>query len=131
MSTWLSRARKALLRQRQVAQQERARQEHEDARRAAYERHLHSDYWRQLRRRALARAQQRCEWMTRTGNRCTCTRELQVHHLHYDTFGHERLADVQVLCVRHHEIADRRRKQEMQQRVRRAIREQSQRWRRR
>ncbi|MEI8165505.1 MAG: hypothetical protein WCG26_03965 [Chloroflexales bacterium] len=81
-----------------------------EGRRAAYEAHLRSDAWAELRRRALARATGRCEWVTRTGNRCTCTKRLEVHHLHYRSFGHEALTDVQVLCQRHHAIADRRRR---------------------
>lgn len=90
---------------------ERARWAQE--RRAAYERHLRSDAWRALRARALARAGHRCEWVMergpRRGRRCGCEAGLEVHHLHYRTFGREALEDVQVLCPAHHEIADRRR----------------------
>lgn len=88
-------------------------------RRLRYKVHLDSEYWRKLRRQALKRAQNRCEWITRTGRRCTATNRLEVHHLHYRTFGREQLEDVQVLCPRHHAIADRRRAEATQKRRKR------------
>lgn len=91
----------------------RARERWVAQRRAAYEAHLRSDYWLALRRQALARARHRCEWVLergpKRGQRCGCVEHLEVHHQHYATFGHETLADVQVLCPAHHAIADRRR----------------------
>lgn len=99
---WWERWQKARERERWIAR-----------RRAAYEAHLRSDYWRSLRERALQRAGHRCEWVMergpRTGLRCAATSHLEVHHLHYQTFGRERLEDVRVLCPAHHAIADRRR----------------------
>lgn len=77
--------------------------------RERYARHLRSDVWARLRRAALQRAGWRCTWVTRTGRRCTATTNLEVHHLHYRTFERETLQDVQVLCHRHHQIADRQR----------------------
>jgi hypothetical protein len=36
------------------------------------------------------------------GERCTATRHLEVHHLHYDTLGCEVDVDLEVLCHKHH-----------------------------
>src|SRR5262249_45238559 len=36
--------------------------------------------------------------------RCNREGDLQLHHLHYDTLGHETLDDVQLLCDRCHRI---------------------------
>lgn len=41
------------------------------------------------------------------------TLRLDVHHLHYFSFGHETLDDVQVLCRSCHDEADRERREEV------------------
>lgn len=61
----------------------------------AYLAHLKSPYWDALRRDVVARAEGLCEL-------CKERRLTQVHHLHYDTLGHETLNDVQGLCGRCH-----------------------------
>ena len=61
----------------------------------AYLAHLNSPYWDSLRLDVVARANGICEL-------CGERRLTQVHHLHYDTLGHETLNDVQGLCARCH-----------------------------
>jgi hypothetical protein len=38
--------------------------------------------------------------------RCDATTNLQLHHLHYNTFGQEMLADVLLVCDRCHKILE-------------------------
>lgn len=64
-------------------------------REARYLAHLKSPYWDSLRRDVVARANGMCEM-------CGERRLTQVHHLHYDTLGHETLNDVEGLCARCH-----------------------------
>jgi 5-methylcytosine-specific restriction endonuclease McrA len=47
--------------------------------------------YKELRKGALERARHRCE-------RCGAAAALQLHHLHYDSLGHEGLDDVVILC---------------------------------
>jgi 5-methylcytosine-specific restriction endonuclease McrA len=57
------------------------------------------------------------------GNKCGhCGRnssKLEVHHLTYERFGRERMNDLVVLCESCHEIADKKRVSEREQRGRR------------
>jgi hypothetical protein len=85
-----------------------------DSWRARYNAYIYSDAWRLVRGRVLLRADHRCEWVARTGNRCKATRGLQVHHLHYRNLGHEPLEDLLALCPKHHAMADRRREREVE-----------------
>jgi 5-methylcytosine-specific restriction endonuclease McrA len=56
-------------------------------------------HWGELKSQAFHRAENKCE---KCGIRENRTRiapvVLILHHLHYDTYGQETLADVQVLC---------------------------------
>ena len=60
---------------------------------------LLSPHWKHLRGEALKAQGGRCK-------RCDATEGLQLHHIHYDTLGAETLADVELLCDKHHRIAD-------------------------
>lgn len=46
--------------------------------------HLHSEAWKETRRRVIERAGRRCE-------RCSDMAFLEVHHKHYRTLGREEL----------------------------------------
>jgi hypothetical protein len=58
------------------------------------------------------------------GNKCVhCQRsssKLEVHHLTYERFGHERMTDLVVLCEACHEAADKKRVAEREARGRKA-----------
>jgi hypothetical protein len=69
--------------------------------------HYQSSYWQDLRAQARIRAGGQCERRIPScdapdggslHNRCDATTNLQLHHLHYDTFGQETLADVLLVC---------------------------------
>ena len=64
----------------------------------SYQEYLQSWDWVRLRNREFARAQYSCE---RCGFHGT-DKEVQLHHLHYQTLGQERPGDVEVLCPRCH-----------------------------
>lgn len=80
--------------------------------RERYQRYLQTPHWHKTRLRVLARAGGRCEgeiwWEATTkdpggyATRCKATDGLHVHHLHYNTLGHERLADLVCLCAACH-----------------------------
>jgi 5-methylcytosine-specific restriction endonuclease McrA len=65
--------------------------------------YLLSDTWRRKRQRKFKQVGRKCEL-------CGSVRQLEVHHLHYDSLGKEKLADLQVLCVTCHPIADEERR---------------------
>lgn len=56
-----------------------------------YQEYLQSAHWRTLRRKALENAEHSCQL-------CNSESALNVHHRTYDRLGHERLADLIVLC---------------------------------
>lgn len=62
-----------------------------------YQRYIHSEEWREKSEQIIA---------TRGGVCETCGRSefLGVHHLNYETLGHERDEDVKVLCIQHHSM---------------------------
>ena len=67
-----------------------------------YQAYINSPAWRAKRKSKLAAVGFRCE-------KCKITKysaKLEVHHLHYDTFKHERMEDLQVLCPKCHKQAD-------------------------
>ena len=57
--------------------------------------YLHSPLWRLRRRIWIIRAGGRCQ-------RCQSRRRLTIHHRTYQRLGHERRADITVLCWRCH-----------------------------
>lgn len=62
-----------------------------------YKKYIQSDEWKAKRQAKLEDCQYKCE--------CEggCTREAtQIHHLHYDTLGHETMDDLQALCPKCH-----------------------------
>jgi len=70
------------------------------ARSLSYDAYINSLDWKRKRVRWLASAGYMCQ-------RCGAQNiTLQVHHLHYHTLGEETDKDVQVLCIKCHEIAD-------------------------
>ncbi len=69
-----------------------------------------SEAWRGVRSARLEFASHRCEWSTLGVRRCGATKDLEIHHRHYRTFGAESLHDVIALCHPHHTIADQRRR---------------------
>jgi 5-methylcytosine-specific restriction endonuclease McrA len=79
-----------------------------------YKEHLSSKYWKDLSKRAFARAGDKCE-----NPKCGLskyTRKLSVHHLSYDNFGHELLEDVVVLCKPCHDKEDKERAKRTEER---------------
>jgi hypothetical protein len=62
---------------------------------AAYAAYLRTPAWQWRRQAALRRADYRC-------GLCGQRKALEVHHLTYERLGHERPADLSVLCVEHH-----------------------------
>ena len=70
-----------------------------------YAKHLKSQYWAELKRKVVKRRGKVCE-------RCkNADCSLDLHHMHYRTFGKERQKDVQLLCRECHKIEDMCRKQ--------------------
>lgn len=61
-----------------------------------YAQYLKTPHWATVRDRALAYAEQRCQL-------CYSSKDVQVHHRTYDRLGHERPADLTVLCKACHE----------------------------
>lgn len=89
----------------------------EKKRRKEYDAYLNSTAWKAVRNAAFRRANFKCE---QCGvNHIDAT--LQVHHLTYAHFKHERPEDVVVLCVECHAAADERRRNEMQVANQRAL----------
>jgi 5-methylcytosine-specific restriction endonuclease McrA len=69
--------------------------------RRAYRVYTRSPEWKSIRRKIRMRCNGHCE-------RCGAwTAKLQVHHLTYDRFRHERLEDLQGLCSSCHVLADK------------------------
>lgn len=71
----------------------------------AYDKYIASRAWKNKRTLALERAKNRCE-------RCgfsTWSVTLEVHHKTYEHFGNEPLDDLEVLCEKCHEEADKER----------------------
>jgi 5-methylcytosine-specific restriction endonuclease McrA len=66
---------------------------------AEYKEYMRSPEWARKRQAVITRACGRCE-------RCGNSGKLEVHHLHYDTFGNESLDDLQGLCGNCHGAAD-------------------------
>jgi len=61
--------------------------------RSNYQEYLtESTRWQLLRSVAFRRADYRCE-------RCKRRTGLELHHLHYDSIGHEELEDIEALCT--------------------------------
>jgi hypothetical protein len=71
---------------------------------------LESKAWELVRKARLDFAGHRCEWRSLLFVRCKAVESLQCHHRHYHTLGAERLRDVIMLCAKHHQLADRRRR---------------------
>lgn len=62
-----------------------------------YSEYLKSEWWQQRRLKSLARAEHRCQV-------CNAGSRLEVHHRTYERLGHERDADLVVLCRNCHEL---------------------------
>ena len=73
-----------------------------------YNRYMLSKAWRRRRARAIKRADSRCEFVSKDGKRCWVHSRLMVHHKTYQNFGHEKQADLQVLCEDHHAVEELR-----------------------
>ena len=74
-----------------------------------YAEYMHSPQWRQLRWQALEAAGHRCQ-------ECGLSKwsvTLEVHHITYERFEHERLSDLIVLCEVCHRDADEKRRQQV------------------
>ena len=76
--------------------------------RRVYETYLKSSRWRNT----------RVDLMKMRGASCeSCEARplsLEVHHLNYDRLGHELPGDLQVLCKRCHQLADEKRRKDLQ-----------------
>jgi hypothetical protein len=79
----------------------------------AYRQYLASPEWRSRCEQVRKRARNRCE---RCGPDVVSFGKCTVHHLTYERFMHELLTDLELLCVHHHEIADRERERITRQR---------------
>jgi hypothetical protein len=71
-----------------------------------YSRYMLSAAWRRRRARAIKRADSRCEFVDKDGKRCWAYSKLHCHHKNYQNFGHEKQADLQILCEDHHAVAE-------------------------
>lgn len=73
---------------------------------AEYAAYLRTPHWAAMRAAALAYAERRCQL-------CYSSEAVEVHHRTYERVGHERPADLTVLCAkcheRHHGRHDKRR----------------------
>jgi predicted HNH restriction endonuclease len=72
-----------------------------------YQDTLRSGRWKQLKWRRIMHAGFRCEHCDRKygGRRVRgAMRSFHLHHLHYDTVGHESMDDVRVLCPLCHSL---------------------------
>lgn len=61
-----------------------------------YQEYLESTKWKEFRKKAFEHYGRKC-------NKCQTTKNLQIHHLHYNNIFNEKLEDVRVLCKYHHE----------------------------
>lgn len=73
-----------------------------------YVSHLKSEKWAEFKKTAIVNAGRCCQ------NCGAKNKVLQVHHLHYETLGHEKISDVKVLCVACHELFDKSRENEVE-----------------
>jgi hypothetical protein len=78
----------------------------------AYRDYIQSPQWKKLCGEVRERAKDHCEQCPPYVPR---PKRLEVHHLTYDRFRHERLSDLVLLCVVHHKTADRKREEAQQQ----------------
>lgn len=69
----------------------------------SYGSYLNSPAWANKRREALERDKGRC-------SQCDSETKLQVHHLHYETLGEEKLDSLETLCKGCHERQHNRKK---------------------
>jgi hypothetical protein len=69
----------------------------------AYQNHIRSSQWRGTREVMFKLRGKKCEI-------CGSSDRLELHHKTYERFGHELPSDLEILCKRHHEEADRKRK---------------------
>ena len=94
------------------------------AMRKAYEAHIGSDRWKELRDRMvlstyhndkryhdLERGNFRCQYCDWNFHK----NELEVHHLHYDTLGNESRKDLAVVCKVCHAVLDKIRAREAEE----------------
>lgn len=66
-----------------------------------YQAYINSPKWKRIRAQKLEEAGYHCQ-------KCDLSKfsvALEVHHLHYDTLGHEGMEDLKVLCPTCHEAA--------------------------
>lgn len=68
-----------------------------------YREYLQSLQWHAKREAALRRCGGACQ-------KCRATKDLEVHHKHYETFGREGPDDLEVLCIPCHDRADEERR---------------------
>jgi hypothetical protein len=65
-----------------------------------YAQYLQTEHWSKVRHRALEYAERRCQV-------CYSPKQVEVHHRTYERIGHERPADLTVLCrechAKHHD----------------------------
>lgn len=78
--------------------------------RKKYNEVIHSFRWRYLRRRLIAMRGYRCQ-------RCKSMGTLQLHHKTYKRLGKELDEDLEVLCIACHKLADKKRKQQADDRL--------------
>jgi 5-methylcytosine-specific restriction endonuclease McrA len=73
--------------------------------RQKYEAHIRSDRWAKLKRDLIRLRGARCQ-------HCGARTALQLHHKTYARLGRELTCDLELLCWRCHERADRKREQQ-------------------
>jgi len=71
-----------------------------------YQKYLQSTHWKERRKLAIEEAGSRCEkcGMPRWLARIAYPQDLNVHHLSYANLGKEQYEDLEVLCLRCHEM---------------------------
>lgn len=72
--------------------------------------YMNSPEWKSVRQKAFVAHGRKCQC-------CGATKNLEVHHRHYDTLGHERVEDLEVLCVACHDEAHEEREDERREKA--------------
>lgn len=60
--------------------------------------YMHSDKWKDMKKRRIYIARNKCEVKG-----CNETDDLQLHHINYEHLGDEDIADLRIVCAKHHQ----------------------------
>ena len=84
--------------------------DHELSKEEDYRKYINSAQWKRKCKAKIKLARNKCEKCCISGYSI----KLQVHHLTYDHFKHEKMDELQVLCPNCHHKADEKRKKEIE-----------------